>query len=273
MSKGVCLFAQKNDRSDYYKQAVACAMSIKSFNPDEKICLITDMKVEKADEKYFDVVKDIPGKDLSTNSTWKIENRSKIYNTSPFERTIVLDVDMLVLENLENFWTLLEPYELFYTNKVKTYRNEIANDDFYRKVFVHNHLPNVYCGLHYFKKSASNEKFYALVSDIVTNYKEYSERFANNFKQTWCSMDVATAIAIKLLNKEHQVFSKSNVLTFTHMKPKIQNWKADVQNWTAYIDYNFNKHKELAVGNIIQTGIFHYVEDNFVNEQLMENLK
>ena len=51
MNKGICLFAQKNERSDYYKQAVACAMSIKSFNPDEKICLITDMKVAKADEK------------------------------------------------------------------------------------------------------------------------------------------------------------------------------------------------------------------------------
>ena len=38
-------------------------------------------------------------------------------------------------------------------------------------------------------------------------------------------------------------------------------------------DYNLNKKKELAVGNIIQTGIFHYVEDNFINKQIMENLK
>ena len=57
------------------------------------------------------------------------------------------------------------------------------------------------------------------------------------------------------------------------MKPKIQNWKADVQNWTAYIDYNLNKNKELAVGNIHQTGIFHYVVDNFLNDDVMENLK
>jgi|TARA_Y100000114_G_scaffold135965_1_gene137163 alpha-N-acetylglucosamine transferase len=273
MSKGICLFAQKNEKSDYYKQAVACAMSIKAFNPKEQICLITDMKVKTEHEKYFDVTKDIPGNDLSINSNWKIENRCKIYNASPFDRTIVLDVDMLVLESLDNFWNLLEPYELFYTNKVKTYRNEIATGDFYRKVFVHNQLPNVYCGLHYFKKTKSNQDFYNLVTDIVKNYKEYSERFAKNLKQSWCSMDVATAIAIKLTNKEHQVFSNSNVLTFTHMKPKIQNWKADVQNWTAYIDYNLNKNKELAVGNIHQTGIFHYVVDNFLNDDVMENLK
>ena len=147
MSKGICLFAQKNEKSDYYKQAVACAMSIKAFNPKEQICLITDMKVKTEHEKYFDVTKDIPGNDLSINSNWKIENRCKIYNASPFDRTIVLDVDMLVLESLDNFWNLLEPYELFYTNKVKTYRNEIATGDFYRKVFVHNQLPNVYLSL------------------------------------------------------------------------------------------------------------------------------
>ena len=37
------------------------------------------------------------------------------------------------------------------------------------------------------------------------------------------------------------------------MKPKIQNWKADVQNWTAYIDYNLNKNKELLWEIYIQT--------------------
>ena len=127
MSKGICLFAQKNEKSDYYKQAVACAMSIKAFNPKEQICLITDMKVKTEHEKYFDVTKDIPGNDLSINSNWKIENRCKIYNASPFDRTIVLDVDMLVLESLDNFWNLLEQYELFYTNKVNDENENFIN--------------------------------------------------------------------------------------------------------------------------------------------------
>ena len=70
MSKGICLFAQKNEKSDYYKQAVACAMSIKAFNPKEQICLITDMKVKTEHEKYFDVTKDIPGNDLSLAATF-----------------------------------------------------------------------------------------------------------------------------------------------------------------------------------------------------------
>ena len=46
MSKGICLFAQKNEKSDYYKQAVACAMSIKAFNPKEQICLMNQLNFE-----------------------------------------------------------------------------------------------------------------------------------------------------------------------------------------------------------------------------------
>ena len=48
------------------------------------------------------------------------------------------------------------------------------------------------------------------------------------------------------------------------MKPKIQNWKADVQQWTAYIDYNLNKNKELR-GKYTSKQEF-YVVDNFINK-------
>ena len=37
----------------------------------------------------------------------------------PFDRTIVLDVDMLVLESLDNFWNLLEPMNFFTQTKLK----------------------------------------------------------------------------------------------------------------------------------------------------------
>lgn len=271
MDRGFLIFVQQNDKVDYLKQATACAMSIKKFNPTEKVCLVTDIYTEK--NEYFDVVKDIPGDDLSKNSSWKVENRCKLYDASPFKQTIVLDADMLVLENIDHWWQALQPYELYYTNKVKTYRNEDVNDSYYRKVFVQNDLPNVYCGMHYFIKSDSNKKFYDLIKDIVKNYKGFSEKYTKNYVQSWCSMDVVTAIAIKIMGITHQVFSKKKHLTFTHMKPKIQNWKSNTDSWLSYIDYNFNKDCELMVGNYLQKGIFHYVENSFLTDEIIERLK
>jgi len=273
MSRGFILFVQKNDNCDYLKQAVACSASIKKFMPKEQVCLITDIAVPDQYKKYFDHIKDIPGNDLAINSDWKVNNRCKIYNISPFEKSVVLDVDMLLLENIEHWWKQLDNYELYYTDKVKTYRNEWVTNNYYRKVFVENDLPNVYCGFHYFKKCENNEQFFNLVIDIVENYEQYSKRYTQNKTQSWCSMDVATAIAIKLLGIQHKVFSKHSNLTFTHMKPRIQNYKSEISLWTEQLNYDFNTQNELFVANIRQHGLFHYVEPNFLNNKIMEQLQ
>jgi hypothetical protein len=273
MSRGFVLFVQQNNQTDYLKQAVACALSIKKFNANEKVCLITDIDVPTQYQMVFDFIKDIPGEDLAHSSNWKVENRCKIYDVAPFDRNIVLDVDMLVLENIDHWWKALEQFELFYTNKVQTYRHEWAKTDYYRKVFIANDLPNVYCGFHYFIKNKANAKFYETLKNVVVNYKTFAQKFTINNTQTWCSMDVATAIAIKLMNKQHSVFSNINFLTFTHMKPRCQNWRSTVKHWNEQVDYMFNKDCELYVANIQQHGIFHYVEDSFLTDEIMENLK
>lgn len=273
MNRGFILFVQQNETCDYLKQAVACSLSIKKFMPKEQICLMTDIIVPEKYKKHFDHIQDIPGDDLAVDSDWKVNNRCKIYNSSPFDESIVLDVDMLLLENIEHWWKQLSNYELFYTNKVKTYRDEWVTNDYYRKVFVDNDLPNVYCGFHYFKKCKNNDLFFKLLTDIVVNYEQYSKRFTKNRTQSWCSMDVATAIAIKLLGIQHKVFSTQSNLTFTHMKPRIQNYQSQLKLWTEQIDYNLTPQNELFVGNFKQKGIFHYVEDNFLTDKMLEQLQ
>ena len=273
MSRGFLVFVQDNGDVDYLKLATACAMSIKKFMPQEQVCLVTDIFVPDNFKKYFDIVKDIPGEDLAKNSKWKVQNRCKIYDASPFDETIVLDADMLVLEDITHWWKALSNYELYYTDKVKTFRNEIVQDNFYRKVFEANDLPNVYCGMYYFKRTENNHKFFNLLKDIVENYNWYSEKYTAKHTQSWCSMDVSTAIAIKIKDISHQVFSKKNFLTFTHMKPNIQNWLAQKDSWLEVIDYNLNNSNELMVGNFLQKGIFHYVEKSFITDKMMEQLQ
>lgn len=57
------------------------------------------------------------------------------------------------------------------------------------------------------------------------------------------------------------------------MKPRCQNWRSTVKHWNEQVDYMFNKDCELYVANIQQHGIFHYVEDSFLTDEIMENLK
>ena len=44
MSKGFVWFAQNNDKTDYVELSIKLARSIKRFNKQNKICVITDEK-------------------------------------------------------------------------------------------------------------------------------------------------------------------------------------------------------------------------------------
>ena len=57
------------------------------------------------------------------------------------------------------------------------------------------------------------------------------------------------------------------------MKPRIQNYQSQLKLWTEQLDYNLTAQNELFVANIKQKGIFHYVEDNFLTDKMLEQLK
>ena len=79
INQGYLIFAQQNDSVDYFKQAIALAMSIRLHNKQAKISLMTNVSIPNEQKKYFNSIIDIPGEDYAEFSTWKIENRCKIY--------------------------------------------------------------------------------------------------------------------------------------------------------------------------------------------------
>jgi len=272
-NKGYLIFVQSNKSTDYFKQAVALSMSIKLHNKNANVCLMTNISVPDDLKKYFNSIIGIPGDDYAEESIWKVENRCKIYNASPYDETIVLDADMLVLENLDHWWKFLDNFDLYFASQVKTYKNKIASSDFYRKAFTKNNLPNLYCGMHYFKKTKNNFNFFALVEHIIKNYDIYYKRYTPMNTQRWCSMDLSVAIASQLINNANNITSKVNFLTFTHMKPNIQNWKYKPNAWMSYVNSYFDDDCNLKIGNYKQNGIFHYVDPGFLTNELFDKLE
>ena len=56
------------------------------------------------------------------------------------------------------------------------------------------------------------------------------------------------------------------------MKPRLQN--VDIGNkWTESLFVDLNTNLELIVGVIKQTGIFHYVEDEFLTNEILKILE
>ena len=248
--------------SSYFKQAVALAKSIKETQSSVNlVAVITD---QIATSEYIDRIIDI-GEDLAVDSKWKIHNRCKFYDLSPFNETVILDSDMLFLEDVSHWWEHLSKFDMLCTDKVQTYRGDWVTKSPYRETFVSNQLPNVYSAFTYFKKTELAHNVFELVKRIIEHWDDWSSRFAPENRQVFPSIDLALAIAIKVLGVEDDVSSPLDYPTFTHMKSGCQGWKNYSEDWRVHIGVYTGGHG-IRLGNHLQRGILHYVNKNFLEE-------
>jgi len=271
MSSGFLLLAQ-NSEYDYVTQASVCAMSIKANMPDASVSLVTNDTVPDKYQELFDNIIPIPwSEDKQTSDKMSVTERWKLYHSTPYEQTIVLDTDMLVLQDISSWWKFLENYDLFYVSNVLTYRDKTVTSNYYRKTFTSNSLPNLYSGFHYFKKCDFAHDFYKWLELIVNNWELFYGQYAKENYPKTCSMDVSAAIAAKILNCENEITNSSvKYPSFTHMKPYIQEWQYPQARWQNKVGVYLTSDLKLTIGNHLQQGIFHYTEKDFLTEDIIE---
>jgi hypothetical protein len=273
VSKGFLVFAQNTD-VDYIKQAYALALSIKYSQKIDNISLVTNSEVPEEYRDIFDHIIPIPWFKEVEDSPLKAENRWKLYHASPYEETIVLDADMLLLEDIKLWWDYCSNFDIKFCSRIINYKLEtVVADTVHRKTFIANNLTNPYFALHYFKKRPAAHDFYKVLEFVINNWEYCRGTFAPNEPQNWISMDLATAIAVEISGMDDIVNDSVNPMTFVHMKPGIQNWTTAPVSWRNFVNYVLNKKGEFVVGNIKQGKVFHYVEKDFVNNRLLATLE
>ena len=273
-SKGFIILAQNSEGIDYIRQAYALALSIKLSQPVyNSVSLITDSKVDEKYADVFDHILDIPFTDEATSSSWKVENRWKFIYASPYDETIVLDSDMLFFKDITTVWDKLANHDVFFANQVVDFKGRIITDITSRKTFISNNLPNVYFALHYFKKTAPAFEFYKALEFVVHNWERCYTEVAPVDYQNWLSMDVSASIAVKILSIEEQVTNKALKFNFTHMKPTLQGWQPSPSSWVDFADTLYTPNGKLYINQFHQTGIVHYVEDEFLSPNILSILE
>jgi hypothetical protein len=272
-SKGFLILAQNNESVNYVRQAYALAKSIARTQLNHKsVSLLTNDVVPEEYKHAFDQIISIPWTDNSA-SRYVADNRWKFIYASPYDETIVLDSDMLFFEDISSVWDHLDQYELFFASKVLNFKNKIITDTYNRQTFIKNKLPNVYFALHYFKKTELSFRFYKTLELVVRNWKGFYNVVTPKNTQPWVSMDVSSAIAIKLLDIESQVTNPNLDFTFVHMKPNIQDWDTHPARWTDFADFYVTDEFKLFVNQYKQNKIFHYTENEFLVDDILHILE
>jgi hypothetical protein len=274
MSKGFLIFAEDVKLKKYTRSAYALALSIKNHMPNADISLVTDNKIPEKYRLVFDQIVPVPWRDQNKSNTFfKTEDRWKLYHCSPYDETIVLDADMLAFSNLDLWWDYAKNYDVLMTSNVLDYRGKVITGRYYRKTFDSNNLPNLYFGAAYFKKSDYAKEYFNWVEDITNNWELFYGRYVNVNYPKLPSMDVSVSLAAKILDCENFISHKNAPITFTHMKPMIQNWESPTESWQDSIGAYFNKKCELKIGNYQQHGLFHYTEYSFLTDYILNQLE
>jgi len=266
MTKGFVLFAVGEE---YLKQAYLCAMSIRATGNSYPVSVVTCDTVPTKYKRVFDQIIDIPcyKKD---DSRFQTAHRWKIYDASPYEHTIVLDTDILVLQNLDTWWNFLETRDVYYLDKAYTYRKQPVTSDYYRKAFTANKLPSIYNGIHFFKKCKTAQEFYKWLEIIATDWKPFYEQHCKEYCPKIPSMDISVSIASKILDCYPSIVNKNAEFPmFIHMKPYAQNWQNPTESWQNKVGVYFTDDLQLKIGNHLQNTVFHYTENSFVTDKIL----
>jgi hypothetical protein len=272
VSRGFLIYAQNTSDVDYVRQAYALALSIRNTQTVTNVSLVTDDELPKKYQDVFDQIIPIPFGDTAAPSLYCAEDRWKLYHASPYHETIVLDTDMLMLEDIGSWWDYCSNHDIKYTSRIRNYKMEIVNDTIHRKTFIANQLTSPYSALHYFKKSQTAYEFYRVLEFVCNNWEWCWDKFAPNKYQNWLSMDLAVAVAIEITGLHEQILDSVGPLEFVHMKTHLQNWRVDSTTWQDFVLSNFTNNT-LSVSNIPQHKIFHYVEKDFLTEDIVNKLE
>lgn len=280
MSRGYIILAQNSKDTDYIRMAYALALSIKNTQSVvNKVCLATDVPVDKIPEKVkkvFDDIVDIPWLDHAKNSTWKIENTWKFYYMTPYDETVVLDADMLFPADISHWWDILSTQDVWVTNKPRTFKGDLITSTRYRQVHVSNDLPHFYIAFFYFKKSELASELFKMTEIIFHNWEKFYYDYLDETRPKNNSGDVAYALAIKLLGIENECFGNlDSVPTFVHMKGLLQNIDSKYisEDWTKHIPTYFREDGGFKIGNFEQTLPFHYQVKEWLTDDMITILE
>ena len=273
MSFGYLIVVSSSKEVDYLKLAYALALSIKNTQKPgyDNVALVIDDKsqVEKLKSPWvFDHV-------IEWNQETFWDGRSWMDQLTPFDNTVCLDADMLFLRDYSHWIDyFVENSELYVPAKALTYRGEVITNDYYRKTFTKNNLPNLYSMFTFFKKDSQLAKeFFILGRSIIKNPTEFSNLYLNKQKPKVVGTDEAFALSAKLLDIDGEISYDLGFPNIVHMKPMVQNWAWSADKVTEHAGFYFGVDGNLKIGNYQQHNIVHYVEKDLVTDEIVSMLE
>lgn len=209
MSKGLLFHAENNEEIDYVELAIASALMAK-YRMDVPVALMVDEESYASSDKSFlkktfDEIVIIPptklkqerlyaNSDTKARLSFNNENRINIYDYTPFDETLILDVDYLVYDDsLNTVWG--SEHLMISSEAISVLNNRLGIFD--RRLFDKG-IKMRWATVFYFQKGPMAKRFFELVKEVRKNYFYYTHIYQTRYK--YYRNDYAFSIAAHMLN-------------------------------------------------------------------------
>lgn len=183
MTQGVLY---KATGEEYIKEAKFSAKSVKNSSRGLKTAIITD---ENVNSDYFDLIIE-PAKSLNNDNSSNI-----LYpDTSPFDKTIYLDTDTYVCQDISHLTNLLDDFNLGITMATSRHKIPERNDP----------ICGFSGGILVFDSSRITTEFHKLWHDLYWEYRENKDVYRN--QPSLSSAVVESGIRFYTLSEEYNTF-------------------------------------------------------------------
>lgn len=194
MSKGAILFAFNSEKFDYYKMAENTAKRINHFL-DLPVTLVTDeQSFVQTDYTWDNVAKVEPDKNNFRDwGQWINKGRYQAFELSPYEETILLDVDYVV--NSDKLLKTFETYNDFCCHNKTAF-------------LMHSNLPQEHLSSYSyetlwatvvtFKKTKRAQQIFQCLEMVQKNFEHYAN--IHSFISATYRNDYALTLALRIAN-------------------------------------------------------------------------
>lgn len=280
MSEGFITVAENSiingEFVDYFKLAYGLALSIKATQTkisNVSVLIANDTKIPDKYRQVFDEIIRIPWSNSSETGP-KFHNEPQAYFLTPYQKTMKLEADMLLVQDLWHIWDDYFRYKDFwFTSNVYTYRNEkIFRPYNYRNDFISNNLPNVYNGMMFFRKGEFSTNFFKMAAFLIENWNKTNEQLLDHTRPSDLSTDVVYAMATKFLDISEIVIDDNFEFGFVHMKNELMGWdrKYGYEKWYDNVQCFVTDDLEIKVGHYKQIYPFHYHHKKFLTDEIIK---
>jgi hypothetical protein len=204
MTQGILLFASNNDLISYTDIAEECArrcqqylnkpVSVITSTPEQiKNPQIFDRIIAIADTQTDNVRKFHNGS-FETNSQWKNYSRADAWQLTPYDETLVIDVDYFLYTDVLNY-CFDQPNDLVVAKTSQDLSYWRDSSEF--KYLGLTQLDFYWATVFFFRKTKDTKIFFDLVSHIKDNWTFYKQKY--QFSSRLYRNDFSFTIAVHLL--------------------------------------------------------------------------